>query len=158
MSDSLQKYIEKVYGIFDELDSVGLGITSLIPEIEEEESKEILRTDATLFMLYLAASDGDITQREAAFIGGYLGVHMSVDDMRITIKENNIYSRDFEKRIPVSVMMMVEADNRIVQAGTLNSAGCRMIMHSSGRSLCNPSSRLIQRLSSLDMKAQSGSQ
>ncbi len=127
MSDSLKKYIETVYRIFDELDGVGLGIASLIPEIKDEESKELLRTESIMFMLYLAASDGDVSQREASFIGEYFGVHMSIDDMRTTIKENNIYSRDFEKRIPLSVQMMVEADNRIVQAGTHDSTGCQMI-------------------------------
>jgi len=127
MADSLELYINNIYRVYDGLDEVGLGISSLIPEIEDKESKSLLKTDAIMFMLYLAASDGEVSYRESHFIAKYFGVHMSIEDIKETIRENNIYSYEFEKRIPMSVQMMVEADNKIVQAGTSNSTGCRMI-------------------------------
>lgn len=127
MSDSLRQYIDNIYRIFDGLDEVGLGISSMIPEIEDKESKSLLRRDAVMFMLYLAASDGDISYSESYFIGEYFGIHMSTNNMRETIRENNIYSHEFESRVPMTVQMMVEADNRIVHDGTMDSTGSRMI-------------------------------
>ena len=127
MKDKLRQYINRVFEIFDGLDENGIGINSIIDDEEKMASREVLIADSVLFLLYLSASDGELSESEAEFIGSYLGVHYSTDEMRREIRNNNIYSVEFEQCIPLSVKLMVEADNRVVQSGYIESTGCRMI-------------------------------
>lgn len=127
MSDYLGQYINRIYEIFDGLDENGIGLGSMTGYKEAMSSRELLIADSVMFLLYLAASDGNLSEREAQFIGSYLGVHYTVSEMRNEIKDNNIYSIEFEERIPLSVKLMVEADNRVVKSGYEGSPGSRMI-------------------------------
>lgn len=127
MDDSLHSYIDAVLLVFDRLDQASMGISKFVKDDIEEDSKSVLKADALLFLLYLSAADGDISSKESYFIGEYLGVHISTEDMRKTIKDNNIYSIEFEGRVPLSVQFIVETDNMIVKNGKKDSSGCRMI-------------------------------
>lgn len=127
MYDLLKQYIDRVLEIYDSLDENGMGIGNIVEGEENATSIEILKADVVMFLLYLAASDGELSEKEAGFIGSYLGIYYTVDKMREEIRDNNIYSTDFEQRIPLSVVLMVQADNKIVQNGYIDSTGSRMI-------------------------------
>ena len=90
MSDYLGQYINRIYEIFDGLDENGIGLGSMTGYKEAMSSRELLIADSVMFLLYLAASDGNLSEREAQFIGSYLGVHYTVSEMRNEIKDNNI--------------------------------------------------------------------
>ena len=127
MVDSLHNYIDTVLFVLDRLDQADIGISKFVKDSIEDDSKSVLNADTLLFLLYLSAADGDISSIESHFIEEYLGVHMSTEDMRKTIRDNNIYSIEFERKIPLSVQFIVETDNMIVKNGKKDSSGCRMI-------------------------------
>ncbi len=77
--------------------------------------RECLRLDLLKFLLYLSASDGQPTQPEADFLMEYLGYGLSPAKMRQLILDKNIYSRQFEQQLPLSMKALVQAD---VQRGS----------------------------------------
>lgn len=123
MTDSLEKYINNIYNILDNLDDVDLGIRTYKPELEIDKSKELLKIDLAMFILYLSASDGEISYKEKEFINHFLELDLSTEDIKEIIRSKKIRSSEFESIVPLSVKMMVEADNKIVEAGSKNSKG-----------------------------------
>ena len=123
MASSLENYLSNIYSTLDELDEVGLGIANFKPEIEVQKSRELLQSDLGMFLFYLSASDNEISVYEKNFIEKYLGLPFSMDEIKSIIREKHVRSIEFEDSIPLSVQMMVEADNAIVKAGTPDSTG-----------------------------------
>ena len=64
------------------------------------------------FLMYLSASDGNIDWNEAKFLGDYLDFDgLTPDFINKQIRENNIYSTEFESTVPISLKIIVAIDN-----------------------------------------------
>ncbi len=125
---NIASYLKKMYLIFDGLDEAGIGIESFKPSLGVKKSSEVVQSDLTIFSLYLAASDREISYWEKDFISGNLDVNFTIDDMKDIIKKRNIRSTEYEQAVPLSVQMMVNADNIIVSRGN-NSANGSLILY-----------------------------
>lgn len=82
--------------------------------------KELLRLEVARFLMYLSASDGQILQEEVEFVSEYLGEveeELTPESVNELIKENNIYSREFENTAPMILRFTVMADNKAYEAG-----------------------------------------
>lgn len=110
MNNNLKRILEDFYDYCDALDKDGIGISYVAPKLDMS-TREVIELNMTDFCLYLSASDGVIAVKESEFIREYMGYNLSVSDMRDSITEHNIYSEEFEKKIPLSVITMVKADN-----------------------------------------------
>lgn len=64
--------------------------------------KEVER-DLFDFMMYLAVSDGGINEKELNYIAQVTGREYSREACRQRVKDCNIYSEDFEERVPPSL-------------------------------------------------------
>ena len=73
--------------------------------------RNILSIDFLNFLMYLSASDWDINDEEVTFIREHLDFNLSKKSIQELIKEYNIYTVDYEKKIPYSMKLFVEADN-----------------------------------------------
>ncbi len=72
---------------------------------------EDARMDMGLFMMYLSASDGQISWDEASIISDICELDLSPNDLGRFIRENNIYSTEFEQTVPDTFRILVQADN-----------------------------------------------
>ena len=64
------------------------------------------------FLMYLSASDGNIDWSETSFFGDYFDLDgLTPEFINQHIRENNIYSTDFESKVPVSLQIIVAIDN-----------------------------------------------
>ena len=120
---SLRDYLEKMDQVFDGIDAVGIGISTFMPSLQVQHSRDVVQSDLTFFSLYLSASDHEISYREKTFISENLCVDFTIDEMRQIISQRNIRSDEYEKCVPISVKMMVNADNEIVRKGNKNAKG-----------------------------------
>jgi hypothetical protein len=69
------------------------------------------------FMMYLSASDGTIRWEEASVISELCDLALTPETLGDFIRKHNIYSTEFEKKVPLSFQMMVDLDNAIIKAG-----------------------------------------
>lgn len=79
--------------------------------------REICKVEFVRYTLYLSASDGVIKSEETEFLNTYFGYNMPVAEWVKFIKDNNIYSTEFEENVPLSLIAFVEVDNDIIQKG-----------------------------------------
>lgn len=78
---------------------------------------DILKANVLYYMAYLAASDGVISWDETQFIGEILDMHVTPSKLNDLIKENNIYSTEFEEDPPIVLKIFVAMDNALYQNG-----------------------------------------
>jgi tellurite resistance protein len=69
------------------------------------------------FAMYLCASDGEIQPEEASHIAEIFGFPLSAAAIGKIIRESNIYSTEFESKVPVSMKIFVAIDNAIHETG-----------------------------------------
>ena len=99
----LKDIVGYVYEYGDDLDELFPTVRTPI--------RNILSIDFLNFLMYLSASDWDINDEEVTFIREHLDFNLSKKSIQELIKEYNIYTVDYEKKIPYSMKLFVEADN-----------------------------------------------
>lgn len=70
-----------------------------------------------MFLMYLAASDGTISWDEVRYIGDICGFSGTPNQVGKAIREKNLYSREFEQRVPICLRLMVELDKFMKKDG-----------------------------------------
>lgn len=125
MNYELKNMITQMYGLCDTLDEGPLGMTQINTE---QTMRECLRTELTTFLMYLSASDGSVAWQESEFIRDYLGWNLSTNEIHQFIKENQIYSTEFESEVPASMRLFVRADNAVYEnEGRNESLACEIL-------------------------------
>lgn len=69
------------------------------------------------FLMYLSASDGEITYEESEFIDEYLGVELAPAYINEYIIKRDIYSVEFEEKIPLVLRGLIDIENRFFEEG-----------------------------------------
>ncbi len=85
------------------------------------------RIEMGMFMMYLSASDGQISWDEASIISDICELDLSPNDLGRFIREFNIYSTEFEQTVPVTFRMVVQADNDMF-ASEIDSSGSEAML------------------------------
>ena len=117
--EKLKQYIEAVFSISDGVNKVAAssGI--------DADFKVIMRHDLVKFCLYLCASDGFVSDEEANFIRYYFDDYASEPSgFTKFIKENNIYSEEFESTVPLSFTIL----NNLDRATQKRTSACDMLL------------------------------
>lgn len=78
---------------------------------------DIVRMELGMFMMYLSASDGTIKWDEAHLISDMCNLDLTPNNIGDFIRKNNIYSTEFEQKLPVIFELMVKVDNALYDAG-----------------------------------------
>jgi hypothetical protein len=92
---------------------------------------EMLKADLLNFVLYLSASDKIIKKEEAEFLSEYLSANFSEKEMYEIIMRKNIYSADFEEKVPYSLKIVakIQAElNKNKQPSYITSLSERYIL------------------------------
>lgn len=95
--------------------------------LEPEKVKTVARMELGMFMMYLSASDGEISWDEAKLISQICDLNLTPTTMGDFIRENNIYSTEFEQKVPITLQLMVTADNKLLEAGNETSGSDALI-------------------------------
>ena len=119
MADTELKII--VDEMCEAIDKIG-GLTGLT-----EDLGTIARVEMGLFMMYLSASDGMVSWEEAKLISDTCGLNLTVESLAEFIDENNLYSEAFERQVPVSLKILVAADNVLHEEGGEVSGSLELI-------------------------------
>ena len=93
----------------------------LLCRLAEKDASELSATlgdicamDIVKYLMYLSASDGTINWDEAQFIFDYLGYRLTPSQMNQFIRDQNIYSTEFEQTPPGGLRLLVDVDNTII--------------------------------------------
>ena len=103
-----REYIEAVADICDTVERKGLWEK---PEGCELPLRDVFQMDIAKFIMYLSASDGTLSFEELQAyreITGFGGD--TIDTIKEFIKENNIYSMDFESEPPLIMKILCTAE------------------------------------------------
>ena len=103
--------LERMYQLCDVVFLLGGGKDNL--DLDGHDLKEILKLEVLCFLAYLAASDGVISWSESRYISALLDMHMTPDKLNELIKDKNLYSTEFEERVPAIMQIFVAYDNAI---------------------------------------------
>lgn len=113
MNYDLKNLVTQMYVLADKMDEGPLGLaqnTNLI-------LRDCIRTELLCYLMYLSAADGTIAWQEARFIRDYLDYNLTIEDINQLIVKNQIYSTQFEEKVPASIQIFVKADNAIYESG-----------------------------------------
>ncbi|SCI49161.1 Uncharacterised protein [uncultured Blautia sp.] len=75
------------------------------------------KMEIAMYMMYLSASDGEIKWEEAKAISNLCDLSLTPSNVGDFIREKNIYSTEFESKVPVSFDLAVKGDNLLLQQG-----------------------------------------
>jgi hypothetical protein len=90
--------------------------------------RNVARLEVAMFMMYLSASDGTIKWEEAKTLSEICGLNLTPNNIADLIRKQNIYSTEFEDRVPVSFQMMVAADNALKKQGLTSDVSAADLM------------------------------
>ena len=110
-----KEYFESIATICDKIDK---GNWWEKPDGCEITLREIFALDIANFIMYLSASDGRLSAEEVQAyrtITGFGGDN--VETIKQHIKENNIYSMDFESEPPMIMKLLSKAERNAILCG-----------------------------------------
>jgi len=114
VNPKLKQTLEQLYDLCDTFDSSPVNP----PERRGNKStRQILELDLMAYVMYLSASDGHVSSSEARYVGDIVGCYVAPDQLANLIKENDIYSTEFEQRPPISLQIFVRQDKLLIAAG-----------------------------------------
>lgn len=113
MNYDLKNLVTQMYELGDKIDE---GIFGIDPNTSIT-LKDCVRTELLSYLMYLSAADGTIAWQEARFMRDYLDYNLTIEEINQLIVKNQIYSTQFEEKVPVSIQIFVKADNAIYESG-----------------------------------------
>ena len=105
LHELIKKEDEKLDKVQDLVDWRALGVNISL--------KALLRMNLLHFAMYIAASDEQITYSETEVISALCRKIYIPEEIIDEIKEKNIYSTEFEQKVPFIVDLMVQTDNQL---------------------------------------------
>lgn len=108
----LRKKMDKICELCDTIEGTGLW-----PAAGRIRFKEAFRLDLARFCMYLCASDGKVSGGEVLFFKIALGFDSSIDEIIRIIKEEGLYSENFEKKVPLTISVLKDIEDNLVAKG-----------------------------------------
>lgn len=91
-----------------------------IPDLQGHSLRELFTIEMHSFFMYLSASDGKITSEEKNFMNILFDTNMGVQEYIRFINENDIYSTDFEERLPLTLKVTTMFDAKVALLSALS--------------------------------------
>lgn len=110
MNYELKRTIDSVFEYCD-------AIQELAKWQQDVSLKDIVRFDLVRMAMYISASDGTLAYQETRVLNDYFDYSMDPANVNKYIRENNIYSTEFENTVPLSLQLFVGTDNLLEENG-----------------------------------------
>ena len=118
MNHALKKAVKELFALCD-INGGGTSGGNINHSIEREK----LKKECINYLSYLSASNGVISEYEAAFIQEYFDYVISAEDLRAYIDSNNTYTTEFEQKEPEMLLSFLSQDNeKYKEQGELTSS------------------------------------
>ena len=118
MNYELKNLVDQMYGLNDTLDEGSLGLA----RNTNTTLRECIQVELLSYLMYLSAADGNIAWQEASFIRDYIEYNLTTDEIHQFVVENQIYSTEFEEKVPLSMQVFVRADNAVFDTNGYNDS------------------------------------
>jgi len=105
----LKELLENFSGV------VGDVIKNMDLDIDEPEKLAV--NELIAYMMYLSASAGKIQWSEERNISEYMDMKISPENINKILRDTDIYSTEFEQRVPISLRSVVHADSTLWDNG-----------------------------------------
>ena len=112
MNNKIRELLPPLFYICDLIDDTPIG-----PKKDGMAMREVLKIDLMRYAMYLSSSDGTVRPEEAELINQFYENHLSPNQITRFIKENNIYSKEFENKVPLSLQICVAMDQYLADNG-----------------------------------------
>ena len=119
MANPAKKLVDNILNVCDTLEDTPVGIRKDHPGFS---LRKAFTLDVMNFIMYLSASDGHVTWREADYLSDLMDMRVTPDNMREIIEEHNVYSVEFEEKVPLSLQLFVKADKWMLSIGNKDNA------------------------------------
>ena len=119
MASPAKKLVDNILTVCDTLEDTPVGIRKDHPGFS---LRKAFTLDVVQFIMYLSASDGHVTWREADYLSELMDMRLTPDDMYKISKERNVYSVEFEEKVPLSLQLFVKADKWMLSLGKKDNA------------------------------------
>jgi surface protein len=86
------------------------------------------RLELGQFAMYLSASDGTVGEEEAKFISDVMTIDMTPNQIGAYIRENNIYSTQFEQTVPTMFDLFVKTEKMLRLLNNPNASIAHLIL------------------------------
>lgn len=120
MNNQLKNIIDTMYELCDAFDNSPLAKKTIDPN-RKLTTKEILRIELSIFIMYLSASDGNIVYQETRFLKDYLNWNLSSNEVQQIIRERHINGTEFRTNVPISMKLFVMMDNALYAVDASNT-------------------------------------
>lgn len=77
------------------------------------------RYELAMYMMYLSASDGEIGWSETSLINDLCDLSLTPQTLGQFIREQNIYSTEFERKVPLCLQMLIAFENKLIEMNML---------------------------------------
>ena len=111
-NDYFSQTMEETFALMDE-------IVSYTHVYNCGKLSDITRIEIFQFIAYLAASDDTVKKEETDFINLYFDTEWTPQTLAAYLMANGIHNDGFDKMIPLSLEILVQADNVLIQEGLL---------------------------------------
>lgn len=101
------------------IDKIGQAVQKGAEVLEiktDVDFESATKAEIARFLMYLAASDGEIQWSEASCISYLFDLNFSPQTLATFIRENNIYSTEFENQAPATFKFAVGIDNKLYES------------------------------------------
>lgn len=107
--DQIQNMKRDLYLIYSVLDKAEVELR-LSDKLNGMRLRDLFRNEMLSYLMYLSSSDGKIVPVERDFMNELFDINMSIQDYVNYINENDIYSEDFEEKLPYSLYNIISYD------------------------------------------------
>ena len=109
MELGVKKVVDKLADVMRD----AVRVTGLEKLFGDNDPGQLMVMELTLYAMYLSASDGEISEEEAQQMGENFGFELSPEQIGRFMRKQNIYSTEFEKKVPLSMQLFVAIDNAL---------------------------------------------
>lgn len=117
----LKQLLEQLYQIIDTVEKSGLK-----PNLFQIPLKDAFKVELHSYFLYLSAIDGQVSSAETEFMNYLFDENNTSQVYANFINENDIYSTDFEEKLPVTLQILTDID---IKMSSLEPTGTEEITY-----------------------------
>ncbi len=112
---AIKQSLHKIYDLLDTVERV----RGKLPGIDAS-LRDVFRTELHSYLLYLSATDGKVTAKESELMNYLFDMYITSQQYVAFINENDIYSTDFEQKIPVIFQILQDFDEKVATISSVS--------------------------------------
>lgn len=114
--NGIKKLLDKLYNTLDFIER-----QEGRPEDLDISLRDLFKVELEEFFMYLSASDGRISTSERDFMNELFDMNISTQNYVKIIDEQNIYSEEFEERLPITLRLTTAFDKKMQIVAALSN-------------------------------------